>query len=328
MGDVVHAMPAVSDAAAHGFEIDWVVEEAFADIPRLHPDVDRTIPIAWRRWRKNLRASRGEMQEFFAALRLSEYEFVLDSQGLIKSALVALLSRGRRYGFAHTVAREPIASCFYHKRYVVPRAQHAVDRQRQLFAAVLGYDVPTAFAGLHGESGSVQAVPSKAMLLHGTTWATKHWPLPMWQALAVTLVEDGFAVLVTGGNDAELARADQLAQIPGVSQLPPMSLAELAAELQRCRLVIGVDSGLSHLSAALGIPTVGLYGPTDGELTGPRGLHASHLQSALHCSPCLRARCRYRGAALEWHHEDVIPPCFASVTPERVWQHAQAILER
>ena len=135
LGDVVHALPAVTDALAQGYEFDWVVEEAFADIPRMHPGVDRVIPMAWRRWRKDLKQSRGQMTAFRAELRSREYDLVLDAQGLIKSAIVTHLARGARAGFSHTSAREPWAAFSYQNRIRVPKGGHAIDRQRRLFAA-------------------------------------------------------------------------------------------------------------------------------------------------------------------------------------------------
>ena len=141
LGDVIHALPAVTDASARGITLDWVVEEAFADIPAAHPGVSRVIPMAWRRWRKNLIASKAEMQQFFQQLRSQPYDLILDSQGLLKSAAVALMASGPRQGFSHTVAREPWAAFMYGKGHRVPRRQHAIDRQRQLFAAALGYEI-------------------------------------------------------------------------------------------------------------------------------------------------------------------------------------------
>ena len=125
LGDVVHALPAVSEAVAAGWQVDWVVEEAFADIARLHPGVRRVIPIAWRRWRKHLRDSRAELGAFWQTLRARQYDCVLDSQGLIKSALVSLAAQGRRAGYAHTSAREPWASFVYRDAYAIAKQQHA-----------------------------------------------------------------------------------------------------------------------------------------------------------------------------------------------------------
>ena len=199
LGDVVHALPAVTDAAAAGVRFDWVVEEGFADIAAMHPAVDRVIPIAWRRWRKSLLdaggASRAALGEFYAALRAGHYDVVLDSQGLIKSAVVAALARGPRSGFSHTVAREPWAAFAYGARHLVPAGQHAIDRQRQLFAATFGYELPeVSLSGIEQNGARKREV----VLLHGTTWATKHYPETMWCALAQSVVASGYTPVVTG----------------------------------------------------------------------------------------------------------------------------------
>ncbi len=324
LGDVVHALPAVTDAAAAGVRFDWVVEEAFADIAAMHPAVDRVIPIAWRRWRKALRASNGELKTFFSALRNLEYDVVLDSQGLIKSAVVARLARGPREGFAHTVAREPWAAFAYRQGHRVPTGQHAIDRQRQLFASVFGYTPADAcVSGL--EQGGARK--REVMLLHGTTWDTKHYPETMWRALAQSVVASGYTPVVTWGNDEEKARAGRIAEMPGVRLVDRLPLAELTRQLAQVALVIGVDSGLMHLSAALGTPTLGLYGPTDAHLTGCRGARAEVLQAQTPCSPCVDKRCRrYAGEPVQFAGAEVMPPCFGTLQPDRVWQAAQALL--
>ena len=333
LGDVVHALPAVTDACAHGAVVDWVVEEAFADIPALHPGVRNVWPIAWRRWREDLRGSASEMQEFFSHIRQQEYDVIIDAQGLIKSAAVTLLAKAVkgtkhvRQGFSHTVAREPWASFAYGKGHAIPRAQHAIDRQRQLFAAILGYDLS---AISHNEdSGLAQShsVSNRVVLLHGTTWKTKHWPQPMWQNLAEQIQADGFEAMVTWGNKTEQRRAEAIATATGATLQDRLPLRELTALLADASAVVGVDSGLCHLSAALGTPTLGLYGPTDGLLTGCRGPSAQYVQASTACSPCLQDRCRaYRGEPQQWQGLPVEPACFASMPPTHVWQLTRALM--
>ncbi len=317
LGDVVHAMPAVHDACRAGAQIDWVVEEAFADIPRLHPLVGEIIPIAWRRWRRNLRTSRQELRSFCERLRETRYDLVLDAQGLIKSAVVSRLARGRgRAGFSFTSAREPWAAFAYGRRVPVARRAHAVDRQRALFAHALGYgyDADTVATGLE----HLAAPQRQVMLLHGTTWASKHWPDAMWVELVRLVQADGYQPVVTWGNAAEQARADKLADA-GARLVPRTTLAQLVQELGRSAAVIGVDSGISHLSALLGTPTAGLYGATDPVLTGCRGQRTLTLQGQAPCVPCLRQQCTYAGAPRGWQDQIVEPACFASLPPEAVW---------
>ncbi len=330
LGDVVHALPAVTDASSQGVQIDWVVEEAFADIPALHPGVSRILPIAWRRWRKNLRASGRERTNFLNELRACDYDCVIDSQGLIKSAIVACLAKGRRFGFSHTSAREPWAAFSYHSRLQVAKAQHAIDRQRQLFAAGLGYKVSgPAYSGLEGTvTGVAQKSRKQVMLLHGTTWASKHWPLTMWQALARQVYADGYEPVVTWGDEQERRDAHLIADAGDATVLARVSIGELTVALASAAAVIGVDSGLCHLSAALGVPTLGLYGATNARLTGCRGQNTQTLGSTVGCAPCLQKTCRqFRGAPPLWLGQPVNPPCFAELTPELVWLRAQRLME-
>ena len=150
LGDILHVLPALSDAAAAipGIRFDWVVEEAFAEVPSWHPAVDRVIPVAIRRWRKNgLRALlSGEWGGFRKQLRMEEYDQVLDAQGLIKSALVSWMARGERVGLDADSAREPLASRFYDRSIAVAKGEHAVIRLRRLFAEALGYPMPKSTA--------------------------------------------------------------------------------------------------------------------------------------------------------------------------------------
>ncbi|MEM8765875.1 MAG: lipopolysaccharide heptosyltransferase I [Pseudomonadota bacterium] len=328
LGDVVHALPAVTDAARQGVVFDWVVEEAFAAIPALHPAVREVWPIAWRRWRKNLRAEGPELGAFVQRLRGKRYDLILDAQGLLKSAAVTLAARGgSRAGLSFTAAREPLAAFAYGNRAAVPKGGHAIDRLRALFAASLGYKLPTDAPSFGLSPGASATSTRTAVLLHGTTWESKHWPETMWRALAEALRADGWRLLLPSGNDQERARAERLAAEPA-EVLPAMSLDGLIGQLAEARLVVGVDSGLSHLAGALDIPTVVLYGSTSARLTGVRGTRVQSLASDFACAPCLARRCRYSGPPEHWQDEPVEPPCYARLAPDRVFESARKLVER
>ncbi len=330
LGDVVHALPAVSDAAGHGIHFDWVVEEAFAAIPGWHPGVHKVLPIAWRRWRRHVLAERHSLAGFVRTLRGENYDLVLDAQGLYKSAVVTRLSRARqRAGFGFTSAREPAAAFAYQRRVGVARGGHAVDRLRALFAGVFGYACPASAPdfGLHLQPD--ERAERRCLLLHGTTWASKHWPADMWRSLAMDLARDGWLVEIPWGNAREHRRALSIAaEVPGIRVLDAMSLADVGRRLAGAGLVVGVDSGLAHLAGALGVPTVVLYGSTSAVRTGVRGARVRSLQSQLPCAPCLSRDCRYRGEPVCWQGEAVSPPCYALLPPERVREETVRLLER
>ncbi len=335
LGDVAHALPAVTAAGRHAVRFDWVVEEAYQAIPERHPAVERVIPIAWRRWRRNPVRSRREAAAFRADLRTREYDLVLDAQGLAKSALVAAVARGReRVGFARGDVREAAAAWFYRRGVAVPRQQHAIDRQRQLFAGAFGYAQdaaePLDFGLSRRESaGSARraARPSTCLFLHGGSWSSKRWPQAMWVELARQAQADGFEVLLPWGNPAERCRAQRIAAQGGGRTLPALGIDQWIDLLQGARLAVGVDSGLAHLAAACGAPTLALYGSTTPDLTGCRGRRVVTFASTFPCAPCLSRTCRYRGPGRVWRAEPVNPPCYAELTPQRVWARAMALLD-
>lgn len=317
LGDVVHALPAVTDAAAHGVTFDWVVEEGFECVPGRHPAVRGSLPIAWRRWRRSLRASAAEMRSFAARLRSAEYDLVIDAQGLLKSGAVTALARGRaKAGFDWPSSREGPSALFHGRRIAVPAGLHAVDRLRRLFAASFGYPLPDTRPAFGIETGT--AAGKRCLLCHGSTWDSKRWPEVMWRALARRLSELGYEVLLPRGNPEEAGRAARIASGGNAAVLPDLSLAELTDELTRAALVVGVDSGLSHLAGALGVPTLVIYGSTDPALTGCLGVQARNLRSDFPCAPCRSRRCVYRGATATFDGEAVAPACYERVGPDRV----------
>ncbi len=316
LGDLVHTLPAVTDAAAAipGIAFDWVAEEAFGEIPAAHPAVQRVIPIALRRWRRE--RSCNEIPAFLKALRRERYDLIIDAQGLMfKSALVALLARGPCAGYDRRSARDPWVALTYRRGYAVAREQHAIARIRQLFARALGYRLPEG-APAYGLNPGCRAPtdPPALLLLHGTTWPSKHWPERYWAELIRLALRQGLSVQLPWGSEAERQRAERLAEgQPQVRVLPRMGLAELMPVLRRATGVIGLDSGLSHLAAALAVPGVTIYGATRQELTGVVGVRHRNLVATFPCAPCLKRHCGYAGAS------SVQPACYEQLTPARVW---------
>lgn len=279
LGDVIHNLPVAADLARRfpGVEIDWCVEESFADVPRLAPAVRETIPVAVRRWRKSLFS--GVTWREIGALRRrlagGAYDVVLDTQGLLKSALIAALADGQRLGHDRDSAREPLAARFYDRTFFVPRDLHAVERNRQLAAAAFGYALPPALDyGIVAPDFAAPWLPEAplAVLLTATSRDDKLWPEADWIALGRELAQRGLTPVLPAGNAAERARAARIAEaLPGAVAAPPLSIRELAGVLGRAQLAIGVDTGLAHLAAALGVPTVAIYTATAPALTGVAG---------------------------------------------------------
>ncbi|MDR0736219.1 MAG: lipopolysaccharide heptosyltransferase I [Zoogloeaceae bacterium] len=280
MGDVIHNLPVASDLAARfpQAHIDWVVEEGFADIPRLHPAVRRVLPVALRRWKRQPFSAR-VWREIRAArhdIEATAYDVILDTQGLLKSALIARAARcaatGRRLGYSFRAIREPLAAWAYDERFFVARSLHAVTRNRQLAAAALGYDLPPAMDYGLSLRGTKEARGESVVFLTASSRADKSWAEHNWINLGRALARLGLTLLLPGGNALERERAGRIAaMMPGAQAVPPMPLADLAALLAHARFVVGVDTGLVHLAAAVRTPVLALYTATNPALTGVLG---------------------------------------------------------
>ena len=319
MGDIVHSLPAVADATRHGVRFDWVVEEQYRPLAAHAEGVEEVLPVAFRRWRHAPATGMKELLAFRRRLRERRYDVVLDAQGLIKSAAVACSAGfGERVGFDASSARERLASLGYQRRVRVPRNSHAIIRLRRLFAAAFGYEQPdtepTFRLGL--PSAGVSPPDNAVLLAHGTTWKTKLWPEDYWTDVARQAVEAGYTPVLPW-LDGERTRAERIATaVPEAWVCPSMDLSEVLGLVGRTRGVIGVDSGLVHFGAALGRPTVMLFGPTDHQLTGCRGPHARNLSASLACSPCRSRACRRPDAA---RVANGATPCLAAVAPGNAW---------
>ncbi len=202
LGDVIHTLPALTDAerAIPGIKFDWVTEEAFTEIPAWHASVNKVIPVSLRRWEKNILKmlfSR-EFKSFRKMLKSTEYDLVIDAQGLLKSGLICSLAEGKVAGLAKNSAREKVASWFYDECHEVSWQQHAVERTRKLFAQALGYnfDNQALDYGLplaqfkSNEDGSNKSL----VFLHGTSWETKLWPEKYWIELGEIAASNGYRI--------------------------------------------------------------------------------------------------------------------------------------
>ena len=286
MGDVIHTLPAVTDAlAARGdLSIDWLVEKPFAPLAALHPGVGEAIPVELRQWRRApaTRATRDGVIALRRRLKAGRYDLVIDAQGLLKSAVLARIAGAPVAGYDRASAREGWASLAYHRRYRVPRDLHAVERTRRLLALALGYPPPTDDPDFGLDPGEApKDADQTAFLIHGTSWETKKWPLADWCVLAGHLADRGMRPVTAYGDEAERRVAEAIAvAVPQTKVLPKTDLRTLADEIGTARLVIGVDTGLTHLASALGRPTVAIFLASRPGLTGPVGRHAVAIGAA------------------------------------------------
>jgi len=284
LGDVLHNLPVVWDVRARHPEarVHWVVEEGYVHL--LEPlrsregfqGVDEIIPIALRRWKKRLfqGATWAELHACRRRLSQTPYDLVIETQGLIKSALVARLA-GRAPGavVAGLANRtdysgyEPLARTFYNRCVAVPRQCHAVDRSRWVAAAAMGRPVPERQESppRFYPEGWLPVIPAGdgrpyVLCFHATARDAKRWADENWVALGQDLAGHGLKLVFPWGNAAERAVSEALAaRIPGAEVPPAFSLTEAFGIVAGARMAIGVDTGLTHLSAVLGKPTVELY---------------------------------------------------------------------
>ena len=323
MGDIFHTFPAISDLKAQypNATIDWVVEDSFKEIVDWHPGVNKAIPISLRRWMKE--RSRNSWQEFKAwrkALHAEHYDVVIDAQGLLKSAIISMIASSPvSKGFDRKSAREPIASFFYNESFSVSKAQHAVERTRQLLGKALGYTpAPHLNFGINQNFSHVVKNPRKLMFIIGTSWVTKLWSTTHWQRLTAIALEEGYSVEIMWGSAEEKAIADSIIAACPKATRPQqrMTITAIAEKLVEAAGVIGLDTGFSHLAGALETPTIALYGATSPVKVGLIGEHTSNLQTeqVLNCMPCHKRQCKWLP-----ENSQETPPCMNGIKPFDVW---------
>ena len=318
LGDIVHAFPAVTEATHFlpSIQFDWLVEESFCSIPSVHPSINNIIPVSLRQWRRNISKAVTEIPAFVKKLRSKDYDLIIDSQGLLKSGFLTVISRGKAVGFDIKSIREKGASFFYTKSYRVSKTAHAILRQKSLFAQALGYrETDNIDYGLRKKN----KLRKKVIFFHGTTSRKKEWPEKFWRDLLSILIPKNWEVIIPALGDEERNRAKRISQ--GRARIiADSSIQNLMKELDECAAVVSVDTGLGHLANAFSVPSVGIFGATDPKLTGLVSPSVDNKTSInLQCS-C--AKCLYQEKS---NHQGNGFSCYEEVTPERVWRALERV---
>jgi heptosyltransferase I len=277
LGDVIHQMPAVAQARRYfpDAHFSWAVEEAFAPLVALHPAVDEVIAVASRRWRYELfrPSARRDIRHMIGQLRARHYDAILDTQGLARSALLARFARGPRHGYDADSVRERFAARLYNVHHAVPRPKHAIVRNLALTALALGYEPqgPIDY-GLDRAAIAETVVSPYAIALHATAQERKRWPEENWVELGQLLQTRTPRLLLPWGNEAERVRSERIvAQLPHGRVPDKRPIDAMARLVAGASFVVGVDTGLLHLAAALGVPLVAIFTGSEPGLTGPVG---------------------------------------------------------
>jgi len=251
---------------------------------------------------------------------------------LVKSAFLVRYCRtkqsGQCYGLDKNSAREPFSTLFYKKKVSVPKGIHAVERIRILFARILNYNIDNLSLkyGIRNKFEQDKSKGNQLLFFHSTTWPTKHWPEKYWQKLIAETTEAGYHINLAWGNKEELERSKRLYSSAKIKEqvniLDKLSLSEIATQLRNTKAVVAVDTGLAHLAAAMDVPTITLFGPTDPILTGPKGKKQIHMMVDRECSPCLKKRC------LKEPKSKIYPPCYKEIPPDLVWKKLKKLITK
>lgn len=328
MGDVVHTLPALSDAAQEipSVRFDWAIDEAFAQIPGWHRNVETVFPIALRRWRGRLASPEGraEARAFLKTFRAEKYDLVVDLQGEFKSAFVARLAKGARAGYDGASAREWGAQLSYRQKFNVPKGTHSMARMRRLLSQALSYSYEESSVDYGIERARLIPAPLHVkqpyvVLIHSTSWESKNWPEHYWRELAGRINAAGFSIVLPWGSEPERERSARIAGNTESLVLPQLSISEKATIIGGAAATVGLDTGLSHIAAALNVPSVTLWGATDPNLCGTIGANQIHLASSFECVKCHETTCGFANATFK-------PACFEEIKPEHVWNQLESLM--
>ena len=331
MGDVVHTLPALTDAAkaCPNIQFDWVVDESFVDIPAWHSHVENIFPVALRRWRGGLASSKGrsEVRKVLKTIRSHRYDAIVDLQGEFKSAFVARLAKGPRHGYDGASAHEWGAQIAYGRQYAVAKGAHSMTRMRRLLSQALSYSYDEALVeyGISRDRlplSSLKIDLPYVVFIHSTSWQSKNWPEQYWSELADRAAAGGFSVVLPWGNEAERQRSERIANGDGNRiVLPQLSISEKASIIAGASATVGLDTGLSHIAAALAVPSVTLYGATDPNVCGTIGANQLQIKSDFECVECHKTNCSYEKSTFK-------PACFETVDSGKVWRRLEELLAR
>ena len=311
MGDLMHALPALTDAAKQipNINFDWVVDENFSEVPLWHPKVKSVITTNHRSWKKNIFSTSliNELRSIKFTLNNTNYDAVIDMQNNLKSAAVSFLVKDSVHGLDKDSAREYPSHLAYKYKYGISKDDHAISRQRQLLALSLNYkfdaqDIDYGIQNDKFEKPNLELPNKFLFLVHNASWPTKMWSISRWQEMIKLINHEGYMAILPSGSMEEFERAQEIASIStDALAIPAQSLNRTAYIIENASGCICSDTGLAHLSALLGKPSVTLYSVTDKKLIGTRGKNQTHIIAS--------------------------DSKMDSITPQRAWKELKLLIE-
>ena len=287
MGDLMHALPALTEAKENIQDIsfDWVVDKNFSSVPSWHPLVNNIITTDHRNWKKHLfsKQSRDSLKSSINQINSGNYDLVVDMQNNLKSAFISYLTKHDVVGMDVKSAREYPAHLSYSRKINIKKELHAIQRQKKLLGEALGYtsdenkvDYGTSYNNFTKPNINL---PNKyCVLVQNASWVTKQWSVQNWQDLIKNLEEKNIPILLPSGNLNEYERAKEICSISNKAEaIEIMPLNEVAYIIKNAEFCICSDTGLAHLSALTGTPSITLYGPTKTSLIGTYGKSQIHI---------------------------------------------------
>lgn len=343
IGDIIHTFPAIIEAKNNIKDlcIDWLIDESLVEVACLlnknNTFINQfiSIPLRFLKKYKNFKC----IEIFFNSLlqlRTKKYDLIIDAQGLLKSALLAkFINSKHKIGLDWSSAREPAASFFYDHRCKIEKNLHAIDRIRKLFSLALKYSIDCTNKNISIyrslDKNNFHKLPDLANLndyivfLHGTTWETKQWNKSYWDKLTKLIRNYNMQIVVTFANNnlKEHQLVQYLSHNVNITVLESLNIDKITQLIANSRAVIAVDTGFAHLSAALNVPIIGIYGATCSDKSGIFGTNSINLQSKYHCSPCFAKQC----LEYKYHRSTIKQPCLQEITPELVFEQLKQIIK-
>ena len=289
MGDLMHALPAVTEAKQKipDLVFDWVADKNFSCVPKWHPAVNKVIETNHREWKLNLFSpgSRNEIKQVIKTIEDNNYDLIVDMQNNLKSSFLSFLCNHPVIGMDARSSREFPAHLAYKKKINVPKEMHAIERQKYLLSSALDYktDITNTDFGISKKNFiSSNSIPKGkyAICVQNASWKTKQWHVDKWKELTCLMEDKDIELLFPSGNLNELETAKEICSASNKAfALDLLPLNEIASLIDQAEFTICSDTGLAHLSSVTNTPSLTLYGPTRTKLIGTYGKNQNHLEA-------------------------------------------------